>query len=161
MPLLVDEGVFGVITKQLERLAGGLHCLFEGIDHLRRAPVVLVGEMGLQRNFHIRRLCRLLGRDTVEHDARGQLGNPGGADDGHCPAETEAGQANLGTILGEILHGATHGLRGGVDEVQRVHFFSGGVGVVIGHHLAVIEIGRQRVEAGHREAVAQALDLLL
>src|SRR5438270_13935470 len=60
LPLLVDEGMLGLIPKQLERLAGGFHCLLEAIDDLRRAPVVLAGEMGLKRNFHVRRLCRLL-----------------------------------------------------------------------------------------------------
>src|SRR6202030_4544381 len=56
LPLLVDEGVLGIIAKQFERLAGCLHALLEGIDQLRRAPIILVGEMGLQRNFDVRRL---------------------------------------------------------------------------------------------------------
>src|ERR1035438_10233883 len=45
--LLVDEGVLGVITKKFERLAGRLHGLLEAVDQLRRAPVILVGEMRL------------------------------------------------------------------------------------------------------------------
>src|SRR5260370_35975348 len=60
LPLLVDEGVLGVIPKQLERLAGSLHGLLERVDSLRRAPVVLVCEMRLHRNFDCGRLCRLL-----------------------------------------------------------------------------------------------------
>src|SRR6266478_4671824 len=32
LALLVDEGVLGVIAEQLQRLAGGLHGLFEAID---------------------------------------------------------------------------------------------------------------------------------
>src|SRR5438270_8525353 len=63
LALLVDEGVLGVIAEQLQRLAGGLHALFEGIDHLRRAPVVLVGEVSLERNLDIGGLGRLLRRD--------------------------------------------------------------------------------------------------
>jgi len=42
-----------------------------------------------------------------------------------------------------------------------VHLFAGSIGVVIRHHLALVEIGRQRIEAGRREAVAHALDLVL
>src|SRR5436190_1781993 len=90
LSLLVDEGVLGIITEQLKRLAGFLHGLLEAVHQLRRAPVVLVGEMGLQRNPDIRRLCRLLRRNAVEHDARGQLRHLGGADDGHRAAEAEA-----------------------------------------------------------------------
>src|SRR5215218_6206815 len=91
LPLLVDEGVLGVIAEQLQRLAGGLHALLEGIDHLRRAPVILVGEMRLQWNLHIRGLGCLLWRNAVEHHAGRQLRNFGGADDGHRAAEAEAG----------------------------------------------------------------------
>src|ERR1700687_526808 len=160
LPLLVDEGVLGVIAEEFERLAGGLHRLLEAIDQLRRAPVVLVGKMRLQRNFYIRWLCRLLRRNAVENHARGQLRNFGGADDGDRAAEAEAGQADLGAVPAKILHGAAHRLRGGVDEIQRVHFFAGSIHVVIRHHLALVEIGRQSVEACEREAVAQPLDLL-
>ena len=160
-PLLIAEAVLGVIAEDLQRLAGGLHALLEGVDQRRRAPVVLGGEMRLQRNFHIRRLCRLLRRDAVKHHARGEFRDFGGADDGHRAAEAEAGEADLGAVAAEILHGAAHGLRGGVHEIQRVHLFAGGIGVVIGHHLALVEIGRQGVEAGQREAVAHALDLIL
>ena len=53
LPLLVDEGVLGVVPEKLERFSGGLHRLLETIDRLRRAPVVLVGEMGLQRDFDV------------------------------------------------------------------------------------------------------------
>src|SRR5437868_3712725 len=76
-------------------------------------------------------------------------------------AHAEAGQTDLGAVASEILRGAAHGLRGGVDEIERVHLFAGGIGVVIRHHLALVEIGRQGVEAGHRKAIAQPLDLLL
>src|SRR4051812_22882443 len=160
LALLVDEGVFGVIAIQLERLASGLHRLLEAVNQFRRAPVVLVGEMRLQRDLHVRRLCRLLRRNAVEHHAGGQLRNFGGADDRHRAAETEAGQADLAAIPGEILRRAAHGLRGGVHEIERVHLFGGAVGVVIGHHRALEQVGRQRVEAGQREPVAQSLDLL-
>src|SRR5204862_3661887 len=51
--LLVDEGVLGVVAKKLERLSGGLHRLLETVDQSRRAPVVLVGEMRLQRNLDV------------------------------------------------------------------------------------------------------------
>jgi hypothetical protein len=115
--------------------------------------------MRLQRNLDVGRLGCLLRRNAVEHHARGQFRNPGGADDGHGAAEAESGEADLGAVPRQILRGAAHGLRGGVDEIQRVHLFAGGIHVVIGHHLAVVEIGRQRIEAGPREAVAQPLDL--
>src|ERR1700692_2274746 len=160
LPLLVDEGVFGVIAKQFKRLAGRLHALLEGIDQLRRAPIILVGEMGLQRNFYVRRLRCRLRRNAVEHHARGQFGNPGSADDGDCTAEAEAGQSDFAAVLAEVLRGTAHGLGGDVHEIQRIHFPAGGIGVVIWHHLAGIEIGRQCIEAGQREAVAQPLDLV-
>ena len=116
--------------------------------------------MRLQRDFYIRRLGRLLRWNAVEHHAGSEFGNFGSADDGDGAAETEAGQADLGAVPAKILHGAAHRLRGGVHEIQRVHFLGGGVHVVIRHHLAVIEVGCQRVEAGRCEAVAQPLDLL-
>src|SRR3569833_2947594 len=65
LALLVDEGVLGVIAEQLQRLAGGLHGLLEAIDQLRRAPIVLVGEMRLQRNPDVGGFGRLLRRDAV------------------------------------------------------------------------------------------------
>src|SRR6185437_10398493 len=85
LSLLVDKGVLGLVAEQFDRLAGGLHAFFEGIDNLRRAPVVLAGEMRLQRDFDVRRLGRLLRRNAVEYHARGQLRNPGCTDDGHGP----------------------------------------------------------------------------
>src|SRR6266478_6492323 len=100
LPLLVDEGVLGVIAEELERFAGGLHRLLEASDQLRRAPVVLVGEMRLKGNLDVGRFRGCLRRNAVEHHARGQLGNLGGADDGHCAAETETGQADLGAVPG-------------------------------------------------------------
>ena len=159
--LLVGEAVLGVVAMDVERLVGRLHRLLEGIDRGRRAPVVLAGEMRLQRNAHVGGLGRLLRRNAVEHHARGQLRNFRRADDGHRAAEAEAGEADLGAVARQILRGAAHGLRGGVHEVERVHLFAGRVRVVIRHHLALVEIGRQRVEAGAREAVAHALDLVL
>src|SRR5262245_18319515 len=39
--LFVHEGMLGVVAEQLERFAGGLHRLLEGVDSSRRAPVVL------------------------------------------------------------------------------------------------------------------------
>src|SRR5689334_18287441 len=68
--LLVHEGMFRIVAEELERLAGGLHRLLESIDRGRCAPIVLVGEMRLQRDLHIGRLCRLLRRNAVEHDTR-------------------------------------------------------------------------------------------
>src|SRR5260370_16490503 len=73
LPLLVDEGVFGVIAKKLERLPARLHGLLEAVDQLRRAPVFLAGEMLLKWNFHTPRCCCLLRRNTVEYHALGQL----------------------------------------------------------------------------------------
>src|SRR5260370_30812977 len=69
LALFVDEGVLGVITKKLERLAGGLHGLLEGTDELRRAPIVLVREMGLPRNLDVCGLCRPLPPNTIKHHA--------------------------------------------------------------------------------------------
>src|SRR5581483_2648437 len=53
--LLVGKTVLGVVAVDVERLVGRLHRLLERINRGRRAPVVLVGEMRLQRNPHIRR----------------------------------------------------------------------------------------------------------
>ena len=53
LPLLVDEGVLGVIPKKLERFAGGLHCLLEAIDRLK------VTASSHQRAF----LVEVMGRD--------------------------------------------------------------------------------------------------
>jgi hypothetical protein len=38
--LLVHEGMLGIVAENLQRLAGGLHRLFEGVDRSGRAPVV-------------------------------------------------------------------------------------------------------------------------
>src|SRR5579862_9923350 len=46
--LLVGKAVLGVIAVELDGLASGLHALLEGVDDIRRAPVVLGGEMALQ-----------------------------------------------------------------------------------------------------------------
>src|SRR5260370_17770805 len=73
LPLLVDETVFGVIAKKFERPACRLHGLLERLDQLWRAPVVLISEMGLQRNFPVRRLFRLVRRSAVEPTAPPQL----------------------------------------------------------------------------------------
>ena len=116
--------------------------------------------MGLQRNLDVGGFCGLLRRDAVEHDARGKLRKPGRADDGDRAAEAKAGEADLGAVARQILRGAAHVLRGGVHEIERIHLFAGRIGVVIGHDLALVEIGRQRVEAGYRKTVAQALDVL-
>ena len=59
--LLVAEAMVGLVAEQLERFAGRLHALLEAIDQLRRAPIVPVGEMRLQRNLDVRGLGRLLG----------------------------------------------------------------------------------------------------
>src|SRR5262245_33723264 len=50
--LLVHEGMVGVVAEDFHRLAGVFHRLLEGIDRRRRAPIVLVGEMPLQWDFH-------------------------------------------------------------------------------------------------------------
>src|SRR2546430_2246998 len=123
--LLVHEGMLGVVAEQLKRFAGGLHCLLEAVDEGRRAPVVLVGEMRLQRDFHVGGFCRLLRRDAVEHDTGSKLRNLGGADDGHRAAEAEAREAHLGTVARGILRGTANVLRGGVHEVEGVHLFAG------------------------------------
>src|SRR6185312_11591253 len=86
-PLLVGKAVLGIVAVDVERFAGGLLGLLEGIDGGRRAPVVLAGEMRLQRNPDIGRFRRRFRRDAVEHHARGELGDPGGADDRHRAAE--------------------------------------------------------------------------
>src|SRR6476646_3715559 len=90
LALLVDESVLGIIAEQLERLAGGLHAVFKGIDQLRRAPVVLVGEMGLERDLDVGGLGRLLWRDAVEHDAGRKLRNLGFSYNDTAATETEA-----------------------------------------------------------------------
>src|SRR5450755_3215023 len=67
--LLIAEAVLGVVAEQLQRLAGGPHAFLEGVDELRCAPVILGGEMRLQWNLDVSRLCGLLRRDAVEHHA--------------------------------------------------------------------------------------------
>src|ERR1700750_188364 len=64
--LLVGEAVLGVVAMDVERLVRRLHRLLERIDRGRRAPVVLAGEMRLQRDAHVRGLCGLLRRNAVE-----------------------------------------------------------------------------------------------
>src|SRR6202012_3089027 len=100
-PLLVNKGMFGVIAEQLQRLAGSLHALFEAVDQGRRAPIILVGEMRLQRNLDVGGLGRLLWRNAIEHDAGSQLGDLGGADNGHRATEAETGQADLWAAAGK------------------------------------------------------------
>src|SRR5580704_7503198 len=99
--LLVAKTVLGVVAENLERLAGGLHALLEAVDQLRGAPVVPGGEVRLKWDPDVRGLGRLLRWDTVEHHARGELGDFGGADDRHRAAEAKPGQADLGAVPGE------------------------------------------------------------
>src|SRR5580704_6545599 len=101
--LFVNEGMVGVVAEQFERLAGLFHRLLEAVDQLRGAPVVLAGEMRLQRNLHVRRLGGSLWRNAVKYDASRQLRNFGGADDRHRAAEAETGQAHFGAVAREKL----------------------------------------------------------
>src|SRR5579883_2905834 len=117
--------------------------------------------MRLQWNLDIGGIGRLLGRNAVEHDTGGELRNFGGADDGHGTAEAEAGESDLGTVARQILRRSPHRLGRRVHEIQRVHLLRRRVRVVIGHDGALVEIGRQRIEARAGEAVAHALDLVL
>src|ERR1700722_7581413 len=52
--LLDAEAMGGLVAEHLERVAGRLHALLEAIDQLRRAPIIPVGEMRLQRNPDVR-----------------------------------------------------------------------------------------------------------
>src|SRR5262249_36414921 len=89
--LLVHKGVLGVITVELERLAGGFPPLPERMDPLRGAPIVFVGEMSLQRDLDVGGLGRLPRRNAIEHPPSRKLWNLGGADNGYGTAEAEAG----------------------------------------------------------------------
>src|ERR1700741_944300 len=159
--LLVGKAVLGVIAINLKRLAGRLHGLLEGVDRSWRAPVVLVCEMRLQRDSDVGRLRRLLWGNAVEHDARGELGNFRSPDDRHGAAQAETGEPDPRAVAPKVLCGAAHGLRGQVHEIERVHLFARRVGVMIGHHLALVEIGRQRIKTRARKTIAHALDLVL
>src|SRR5437764_12892669 len=55
-PLLVHETVLGIIPVDLGRLAGALQRRLEIVYGLRRAPVVVVREMRLQRHADVARL---------------------------------------------------------------------------------------------------------
>src|SRR5436190_14334440 len=57
--LLVGEGVRRVVAVDLRLVAGVGHRLLEAVDHLRRAPVVLVGEVTLDRNPDLCRISQL------------------------------------------------------------------------------------------------------
>ena len=59
--LLVDEGVLGIIAIELQRLAGLLHGFLERIDCGRRAPIVLVREVPLERHPDLGRVESLGG----------------------------------------------------------------------------------------------------
>src|SRR3954468_18530754 len=104
--LLVHEAMLRVVAIKFERLAGVLHRLLELVDEIRRAPIIGVGEMRLQRNPNVGGLPRLLRRNAEEYDPGRELRNLGGADDGDRAAEAEAGKANLGAVARQILRGA-------------------------------------------------------
>src|SRR5436190_20734367 len=56
---LVGEGVGRVVAVDLRLVAGVGHRLLEAADHLPRAPVVLVGEVTLDRNPDLCRISQL------------------------------------------------------------------------------------------------------
>src|SRR5262245_30470140 len=93
--LLVDEAMIGVIAEDLRALPGRLEPGLELADRLRRAPVVAVGEMALQRHLDIARPGDRLRWQPVEANRGAELGHAGCAQDRHCPTQAEAGEANL------------------------------------------------------------------
>src|SRR5579863_8205044 len=63
---LVGKGMRGVVAVDLMRNARFLQRLFEIVDGGRGAPIVLVGEVALQRNADLRRVGELLRRNAVK-----------------------------------------------------------------------------------------------
>src|SRR5271167_1217216 len=62
---LVGEGVGGVVAVDLVLGPGSFERLFEIVDRGRGAPIVLVGEMALERYPNPGRVGEILGRDAV------------------------------------------------------------------------------------------------
>src|SRR6185312_17162058 len=73
---LVGKGVRGVIAIDFRLVAGTGHCLLEVVDELRRAPVVLVGEVALDRDLYLRRIGQRSRRNAVERHAAGDAADP-------------------------------------------------------------------------------------
>src|SRR6516225_7810717 len=65
---LVGEGVRRVVAIDLVLDAGALQHLLEIVDRGRRAPIVLVGEVPLERHTDLGRVGKILGRNAGKAD---------------------------------------------------------------------------------------------
>jgi len=112
LPLLVDEGVFGVHNEIARATLPAAFIAFS--KPLTSSGVhqsSVLAKMRLQRNFHIRRLGRLLRPECRRtRTPAGEFGNFGGADDSDGAAEAKSRSGpDLGAVAAKILHGAAHG----------------------------------------------------
>ena len=89
--LLVHKGMVRVVAKNFRRLARALEVGLELIDRGRRAPVVAIGEVTLQRLLHVLGRGDALGWQAVKADGRINFGKATGAKNGDRPAEAEPG----------------------------------------------------------------------
>ena len=156
---LVEETVVGVVAVHVVDDAGRAHRVFQPVDGARRAPIVAVGEMALQRDRDRPRVGEFGRRDAVVADARIGFGDVHAAGDGQRAAHAEPHHRDLGAGGLEMPGGAAQVLMGGAGEVEPFHPVAGLVRVA--GHAALVEIGRQRVEAGRGEAVGDAADLVV
>jgi hypothetical protein len=160
-PLLVHEAVLRRVAENLCRFSRTLKRCFELVDRLRRAPVILVGKMGLERHVHVAGLGDVSRRDPVKAHRRAELRSADRAEDGDRAAQAEAGEPDLGACQLEILGRAAYQLVGRFDKVERAHFAVCGFRVVIRHDGPGIEVRCERLISRRGEPVANALDLIL
>ncbi len=81
-------------------------------------------------------------------------------DDRDRAAHAESGDADLGAVRFRYCAAPRTVCERRVHEVERRHLLRGRLGVVVGHDDALVEVGRERIEAGQRETVDDRLDLL-
>ena len=65
-PLLVHKAVFRPVAENLGRFSRTLERRFEVVDRLRRAPVILVGKMALERHADVSGLGDICRRNAVK-----------------------------------------------------------------------------------------------
>src|SRR2546421_10410032 len=92
--LLVHEAVLGVIAKDLGGLASALQRGFETVDRLGRAPIIVIGEMRLERRADVGRLGDVPGRKSVEANRGREFWDADGPQDGDRTSHAKPGQSD-------------------------------------------------------------------
>ena len=138
--LLVEKAVLCVIAKQLIVRPGVFERGFECVHCLRRTPIVLVGKMSLQWDFHVSRVSGFRRWNAIETHARIKLWDLDASDDSERPAHAEAHDCYAPATGFQVLGSPAHVLFGSAYPVKSVHEVVGFVW--LGRHPPVIQIRR-------------------